>query len=137
MPEELPPPIAIAMVICDAIWVDPSTGKITLLGVFSDIASKIFPAIHPLLAVHVCLTDAHGTIPVKMQLIDADEENDPLFEVEHEIEFPDRRAIIFMNAHMKDIAFPNPGEYRLQLFARNQFVIERRIVVKTIEMPHD
>ena len=72
-----------------------------------------------------------------MQLIDADEENDPLFEVEHEIEFPDRRAIIFMNAHMKDIAFPSPGEYRLQLFARNQFVIERRIVVKTLEMPHD
>jgi hypothetical protein len=132
MAEELPPPIALAMIICDAIWIDPSTGKPTLLGMFSSIAAKTFPATHPLLATHVCLTDGEGVIPIKIRLIDADEENDPLFELEAELEFPDRRAIIDMNAHMKDIAFPAPGEYRLQLFARNQFVIERRLVVKNI-----
>ncbi|MGW8257519.1 MAG: DUF6941 family protein, partial [Thermoguttaceae bacterium] len=118
MPEELPPPIALAMVICDAIWIDPSTKKRTLLGVFSDIAAKNFPAVHPILAAHVSLTDGQGLIPIKMRLIDADEENTPLFEVEMELDFPDRRAILDMSAHMKDIAFPAPGEYRLQLFAR-------------------
>jgi hypothetical protein len=113
------------------------TGKYALLGVFSDIAAKIFPFTHPLLATHICLTDALGTIPIKIQLIDADEEEDPLFVVEHDLEFPDKRAIIVVNAHMKDIAFPKPGEYRLQVYAQKQFIIERRLVVKSIEARHD
>jgi len=133
MPESLPPPVALAMVICDAVWIDPSTGKPTLLGLFSEIAAKTFPAVHPLLAVHVCMTDAHGKVPIKRQLVDADEENDPLFQVENEIDFPDRRAMINMHVHMQGIAFPEPGEYRLQLFGSGEFILERRLLVRQSE----
>lgn len=132
MPERLPPPVALAMVICDAIWVDPSTGKQTLLGVFTEIGAKEFPALHPLMAVHVCMTDAEGPVQVKLQLIDVDETREPLFMVENELEFPDRRATIVMTAHMRGIAFPEPGEYRLQLLGRGEFMIERRLLVKKI-----
>lgn len=132
MSEPLPPPIALAMIICDAIWVDPSTGKQTLLGVFSEIGAKEFPAVHPLMAVHICMTDAEGQVPLKLQLIDADETREPLFMVENELEFPDRRVNMVMTAHMQGIAFPEPGEYRLQLFGRGEFMMERRLVVKQV-----
>ncbi len=132
MPEELPPPIALAMMICDAIWVDPSTGKQTLLGVFSEIGAKEFPVVHPLMAVHVCMTDAEGPVQVKLQLVDADETREPLFMVENELEFPDRRVNMVMTVVMRGVAFPEPGEYRLQLFGRGQFMIERRLVVKKV-----
>lgn len=132
MPERLPPPIALAMIICDAIWVDPSTGKQTLLGVFSEIGAKEFPVVHPLMAVHICMTDAEGSVPLKLQLIDVDETREPLFMVENELEFPDRRVNMVMTAHMQGIAFPEPGEYRLQLFGRGEFMIERRLVVKKV-----
>jgi hypothetical protein len=84
------------------------------------------------MAVHVCLTDGHGTVPVKLQLVDVDESREPLFVVENDLEFPDRRANIVMTAHMQGIAFPEPGEYRLQLFSRGEFLMERRILVKQI-----
>lgn len=133
MSETLPPPVALAMIICDAIYIDPSTGKPTLLGLFSEIGAKEFPAVHPLLAVHICMTDAHGKVPIKLRLVDADEETDPLFQVENEVDFPDRRAIISMNAIMQGIAFPSPGEYRLQLFGFGEFIMERRLVVRQLE----
>ena len=133
MPEALPPPIALAMVICDAIWIDPSTGKPTLLGLFSEIGARAFPSVHPLLAVHICMTDAHGKVPIKLRLVDADEESEPLFQVENEVDFPDRRAIINMNAVMQGIAFPSAGEYRLQLFGFGEFMLERRLVVRQME----
>jgi hypothetical protein len=132
MPEELPPPVALAMIICDAIWRDPGTGKLTILGVFSELGARNFPAVHPMLAVHVAPTDGQGKIAVKLRLIDVDEEQEPLFETEQEFEFPDRRAIINMNLHMGGIAFPRAGEYRLQLFARNEFLMERRILVREL-----
>jgi hypothetical protein len=34
---QVPPPYALALVICDAIWHDPGTGKRTILGCFSSI----------------------------------------------------------------------------------------------------
>jgi hypothetical protein len=36
------PPLALAMIISDAIWIDPSTGKKTILGVFSAIGGNEF-----------------------------------------------------------------------------------------------
>jgi hypothetical protein len=34
-------PYPLAMVVCDAIWLDPATGKRTILGCFSTIVSSI------------------------------------------------------------------------------------------------
>jgi hypothetical protein len=133
MPEGLPPPIPLAMVVCDAIWIDPSTGKHFLLGLFSEIAARDFPAMHPLIAVHVCMTDAEGKILIKLQLVDVDESRDPLFMVENELEFPDRRANIVMMAQLRGVVFPEPGEYRLQLFGRGELMLERRLLVKKVE----
>ena len=130
---DLPPPLALSMILCDAIWVDPATGKQTILGVFTELGAREFPAIHPLLAVSVCLTDAHGTIPVRLQLVDADEEEAPLFVSEANYEFPDRRAIINLVLHLTGLVFPCAGEYRFQLFANNEFVIERRLLLRQVD----
>ena len=132
MVNELPPPLPLAMVICDAIWQDPSTGKATLLGLFSEIGARAFPTMHPMLAVHIALTDGQGTMSIKLQLVDVDEELEPLFVVEGQFDFPDPRAIINMNVQMRSISFPTAGEYRLQLFARGEFLLERRLIVRQV-----
>ncbi len=111
MPEKMPPPVILAMNVCDAIWIEPKSTKACLLGLFSEIVATSFPITHPLLAVHLCMTDAHGNVPLKLTLVDADEEQEPLAEREIEVDFPGRGAIIDVYAHLKDILFPGPANF--------------------------
>ncbi len=133
MPEKLPPPITLAMVVCDAIWVEPWTGKPSLLGLFSEIAIETFPAVYPSMAVYVCMTGAHGKVPVELRLVDTDEEHQPLLRIEDELDFSDRRAIMEWEVQMEDVEFPAPGNYRLQLFASGEFMLERRLTIYQAE----
>lgn len=125
-------PYPLAMVICDGIWTDPYTGKMTLLGIFSEVRGSSFPLVHPVLAIYVALTDGHGSVPVTIRLVDSDEERDPIFSEDQTIEFKDPRMIVEFGLQFTGVQFSHPGEYRLQLFANNEFVIERRIVVLSL-----
>lgn len=127
--ESLPPPFALAMVVCDNIHRDPGTGKHFLLGCFSVIQAKEFPAIHPLLALYVSVTNGHGTVPFRVQLIDANEEREPIVMVENDVEFSDPRIVVDIHFTFGDLNFVEPGEYRFQLFASNEFLMERRVLV--------
>jgi hypothetical protein len=118
------------MVICDAIWEDPGTGKPTLLGLFSELSAKIFPATRAAMAAHVALTNAQGKVPFKFVLVDVDEVFAPLYTAQGELEFPHPRFIYNINIHMRGITFPKPGDYRFQLFARGEFLMERQLTVK-------
>ena len=122
-------PYALAMVVCDAIWRDPGTGKRVLLGVFSAIQVRKFPSVHPIMAVHVAVTDGHGRVSLRLRLIDAGEEREPLFEASQEVAFPDPLAIVEWDYHLYKLRFDTPGEYRFQLFAGNAPLIERRFLV--------
>jgi hypothetical protein len=133
MPEKLPPPITLAMIVCDAIWVEPLSGKASLLGLFSEFAAETFPAIYPLMAVYICMTDAHGKVPVELRLVDADEEHEPLLRVEDELDFSDRRAIMEWEVQMENVEFPAPGNYRLQFIASGEFLLERRLTIHQME----
>ena len=125
----LPVPYPLAIVICDAIYRCPATGKVSLLGCYSAIVAKEFPVTHQGMAIHITLTDGHGQIPIKIRLIDAAESRDPVFELDGQIVFSDPRMVADLDLRAGPIVFVAPGEYRLQLFARGEHVIERRIVV--------
>lgn len=122
-------PYPLAMVICDGFWRDPYTGKFTLIGTFSALGGHPFPLTHPVLSVYVALTDGNGKMPVRLELSDVDESRDPILLEETEIQFTDRRTVHELAFSAGGLVFPLPGEYRLKLFANNEFIIERRIVV--------
>jgi hypothetical protein len=124
-----PVPLALAMVISDAIWTDPGTGKKTILGTFSAILAKGFPLQYKNLAVYLALTDARGTVPLTLRLVDVDELRDPVANHAMPVEFVDPIAIVEGVLQLSDLVFPEPGEYRLQLLAETELIIERRIVV--------
>ena len=89
VPGEGTPPFALAMVICDAIWRDPSSGKRTLLGCFSAILVREFPVRLAMMSVYIAVTDGHGKTPLLLRLIDVDEERPPVFEMKGEGVFAD------------------------------------------------
>jgi len=125
------PPYPLAMVACDAVHRDQTTGKRTLLGLFSTIRAAQLPYVHPRLAVYVALTDARGRLPVALRLVHANEDRAALFEARTEVEFGDPRAIVEIDFHVREVRFETAGEYRFQLEAAGQLLMERRILVFT------
>jgi hypothetical protein len=122
-------PYPLAMVICDGVWRDPYTRKITLIGTFSDLGSVDFPFIHPVLTVYVALTDGRGEFPVRIELTDVDEIAKPILNLEQGVEFADQKMTDELVFQASGIQFPRPGEFRLKLYANDEFLTERRIVV--------
>ena len=129
----IPPPYPLAMVICDNIWHDRGTGKRFLLGCFSTIHATSFPATHPGMAVYVAITNGRGKVPMRIQLVDAGEEREPLWVAEAEVDFSDPRSVVELEFIMQSVTFPAPGEYRFQLFASGKWNMERRFLVNELE----
>jgi hypothetical protein len=127
--ESRPAPMVLAMILCDAIYQDPATKKCTLLGTFSTINARQFPAVHRQLAVHAAMTDGHGKTMIRLTLIGPDESAPPLFSREGVIEFGDPRMVAELNFVIANLSFPRPGEYRLQIFGNDELLMERRLYV--------
>jgi len=122
-------PMCLGLVLADAIWHDPSSGKRTILGTFSTIFAKQFPAQHGILAVYCILTDGYGKTRVRLRVVDIEEDDGPLIEAEGEVDFIDPRMIAEMDFHFTGLVFPHAGEYRVQVFGADEFLMERRLLV--------
>ncbi len=124
-----PAPMVLAMILCDAIYQDPATKKCTLLGTFSTINARQFPAMHRQLSVHVAMTAGHGKTTMRLTLVGPDESAPPLFSRDGVIEFGDPRMVAELNFFITNVSFPQPGEYRLQIFGNEELLMERRLYV--------
>lgn len=129
---KVPPPSALAIGICDLIYRDRATGKRFILGCFGAINSAEFPTVHPALGVYLDLTNGRGRVSLKVRIIDCDEEREPVWTIEQDIEFEDPRMIFELDYLIGGLNFPEPGEYRVQAFANGEFLIERRLIVNKI-----
>lgn len=127
-------PYSLAMIVCDAVWVDPATGKRTILGTFSALGAHSFPVRQPTMAVYFSLSDHEGPARVRLRLTDVDDELE-LVVVEVDMNFPDRRTIIEGHFGLNNVVFPGPGEYRFQLYANGEFLIERRLMMVRVPTP--
>lgn len=125
----VPPPYPLAMVICEVIWQDPATAKRFLLGCFSSIAATRFPFTHPTIGIHVALTNGRGTVQFELRLVDANEEREPIWEVAGEVDFDNPHFVAELDFMIADVTFPLPGDYRFQLFASGEFLVERRLSI--------
>lgn len=121
-------PIPLTLLVCDGAHRDPSTGKWTLLGLFNSIQSGQFPSVHTQMVAYLALTDANGKIPIRLQIID-EESEEPVFRVDAELTIHDPRAVAEIVMPICDVEFQRPGDYRLQAFAANEFLMERRITL--------
>jgi hypothetical protein len=133
--EKRPVPYVLALIICDAIWRDPATGKRTILGCFSAIHAKTFPTMYPMLCVHAAITDGRGVTPIVLRLVDVDENNPPVFEQKAEVKFDDPRIMIEVDFIIPNVLFPAAGEYRLQLLSSGESLMERRILLLQVGEP--
>jgi len=72
---------------------------------------------------------------VKVRLTDVEEVYEPVFGYEPVLDFSDptdEREAVFL---LRNLVFPEPGDYRLQLWGAGQLLRERRFLVIPLENP--
>jgi len=133
--KKLPPPVLLSVIICDWVIIDRITDKPSIIGAFETISAPSYPARHPRLALFCQLTNGHGKAKIAVRLVDVQKEDKMLFEGSVEHEFKDVREMATFTFDIGGIVFPNPGEYRLQVYAGTDFLGERRIICREIKLP--
>ena len=128
-------PYPLSLILCDSIYVDPRTNKKALIGLFTVLYAPGFPVLHPGFSVYLAFSDCEGMTRLKLRIVDADEEREPLIETIVEIPVPDRLAINEMIWQIGAIVFPSAGEYRIQTFAGDEPLLEQRLVVAPSQSP--
>jgi hypothetical protein len=105
-------PQLLAWLLCDAVHIDPSSGKHTILGVFSNIMAKRFPVVHPHMVWFMTLTDvAAGSHMMKISMGLDPTDPKPLIERAFESQGP--LARINLINEIRNLSFQQPGEYSI------------------------
>jgi len=122
-----PAPDVLAMIVCDQIITDRLTGKQSIIGMFSKIHARGFPAAHPQLCVFVALTEGRGESELRIRIVDANDARPPIVEGRGKVRFHDPRAIANLALQFHGLTFPQPGEYRVQLYSGGELLREARL----------
>lgn len=132
---EKPAPDVLALIVCDQIITDRLTGKQSLIGMFSKIHTRGFPVVHPQLSVFVALTEGYGETEFVLRLVDGNEERPPIVEGRGKVKFKDPRTIANLVLQFHGLAFPKPGEYRIQVYAGGTLLREARLDLVLLKLP--
>ncbi len=127
MANEPPPPDVLSLIVCDQIINDRMTGKHSLIGMFSRVHARVFPATHPQICIFASLTDGHGKVHLTIRIVDANDARKPIVEGKGRVEFKDPRAVAHLALQFHGLTFPEPGAYRVQLYSNAQLLREARL----------
>lgn len=123
-----PPPICLALVVADLVWKDSATEKITILGTFSALQHREYPGRTEHIGIYAALTNGRGDVDTLVQVVDENEEREPALKVPGHASFADPRQIAEWPLNVGPLVLPEPGAYRLQLYAGEELLCERRII---------
>ncbi len=129
-------PTVLALLIADAAYADSFSGKLTILGCFSELNVPEIPAIVPGFVVYAVLTNGLGIGELTVRIVDVDEEHE-LQVLSHEIELKDPRQTFQWLAQFDNQEFSKAGEYRIQFLADGEMLLERRLLVRNLGDRHD
>lgn len=121
-------PQLLAWLLCDGVHIDPSSGKHTILGVFSNIMAKRFPVVHPHMVWFLTLTDvAVGSHRMKISMGLDPTAPTPLIERPFDSQGPLVR--INLINEIRNLAFQQPGEYAILIEIDDEPILATNLVV--------
>jgi hypothetical protein len=116
-------PDVIAMLFADDVHRDFGNGKFFLIGSYSALGVPFFPWKQQALLIYLAFTDAEGHFPLRLRITDGkgqvikEHEANLYLSLRHNV--PERAFVLV------DVNFPEPGEYRVQLFTKDLLLRER------------
>jgi hypothetical protein len=128
-------PLPLALLLCDACYVEPGSQKKALIGLFDALSAPSFPYTHPQLIAYLAVTDTQGRVPFRFRIVDVDEDRGPVVDEALEAEVADRAGVVELLWCLRGVRFPAPGEYRAQVFAGAAPLLERRLMLVRAQPP--
>jgi len=121
-------PQLLTWITCDGAHIDPSTGKHTLLGIFSNTRVRQFPFVYPFMVWFLTISDCSpGKHMVKISMgLDATRMQ-PLIEREFQSESPLQR--INLINEIANLPFPEPGEYDITIEVDDELLLATSFIV--------
>lgn len=116
-----PQPRVNAMLVCDLAIREEGTGKASLIGVFEQIWSRVFPCAHPRLSVFAMVSDAQGEYTVRLELVRLSDLM-TVGRAEAVIPVENRLAPAEWIFELRDLIFVQPGQYEFRLWADDRIV---------------
>ena len=121
-------PSLLAWITCDAVHLDPSSGKHTLLGVFANIKARAFPVVHPYMVWFLTLTDVQpGKHKIRMSL-----GLDPINPTEllnREFESMSPLHRINLINELRNLRFEQPGDYSILIEIDDEPILATNLTV--------
>jgi hypothetical protein len=122
------------MVLCDGVHRDDTTGKYTILGTFSTLGARHFPA-KLQFVVYFAVTDGLGPTRLRLRLVDArcglvnggGEDEGVVFKVETEFDFENPLVVLELPISISAI-IPKAGLYHCELWAGEDLLMSRRLL---------
>ncbi len=125
-------PKCTALVVCDRVKRDESTGRKTIKGTFDRLVAPKNEPIKMRFQVYTELTDGLGSVPLKIQIVDADsgivDDDSVMFESTLVASFPHQLKTTTAVFEVR-LTFPQPGVYRCILKAEEHEIMSKRIIV--------
>jgi len=121
-------PQLLAWITCDGAHIDPSTGKHTLLGIFTNTRVRQFPFVYPFMVWFLTISDcAPGKHTVKISMGLDPTRMQALIEREFQSESPLQR--INLINEIANLPFPQPGEYDLNIEVDDELLLATSFII--------
>jgi len=121
-------PSLLAWITCDAVHIDPASGKHTILGVFSNIKARSFPVVHPYMVWFLTLTDVQpGTHKIKISL-GLDPVN-PAQLLQRDFESLSPLHRINLINELRNLRFEQPGDYHIVIEVDDDPILATNLTV--------
>lgn len=117
-------PQVLAWITCDSVYVDPATGKHTLLGIFSNLRANEFPVTHPRMIWFLSFSDLTlGSHKLKISIGLPMSEEEPRVIIERDFESPGPHHRINLINDIHRLKFEKPGNYSILIEIDDQVVL--------------
>ena len=114
--------------MCDGVHIDPSSGKHTILGVFSNIRARQFPVVHPFMIWFLTLSDvAQGEHRIKISLGLDPANTGTIIDRKFQSQSPVQR--INLINELRNLSFDRPGDYSIIIEVDDDPVLVTSIAV--------
>ena len=117
-------PEVLAMIVCDQVIRDQITGKMSVIGSFSEIKAGEFPATHNNLAVYVALTEGEGDYEGCLQFTFAETE-ETLLSIAGRIQLRQPLDVAELHFFIAALPLPRAGKYRFDFLCDGELLKSR------------